>query len=99
MFVDRQTVALIQGITGKEGRKAAVSMREYGTTVAAGVTPGKGGQVVDGWPVYDTVNEAVQHHPDINATVLYVPAAAVFDAALEAIEAGIRLVTIVTEQV
>ncbi len=99
ILIQKSTVALIQGITGKEGLKAAISMRDYGTTVVGGVTPGKGGSVVEGFPVWNTVREAVMARPDISVSVLYVPALAVLDAALEAMEAGISLLVIITEHV
>jgi succinyl-CoA synthetase alpha subunit len=99
ILVNRSTVCLVQGITGKEGIKAATSMRDYGTSVPAGVTPGKGGTEIEGFPVFNSVAEAVAAHPNINATVLYVPAKAVLGAAREAIAAGIPLITIVTEHV
>lgn len=99
ILVDHTSVVLVQGITGKEGLKAATSMRDYGTKVVAGVTPGKGGQTVEGFPVFNTVAEAMAAFPTITTSVLYVPAAAVFDAALEAFDAGIDLVNVITEQV
>lgn len=99
ILLDTRTRALVQGLTGKEGLKAAISMRDYGTPVVAGVTPGKGGTTVEGFPVYNTARQAVTEHSEINCSVLYVPAPAVFDAALEAIEAGIKLIVIITEHV
>jgi len=90
---------VIQGLTGKEGLKSALSLRDYKTHVAGGVTPGKGGTTVEGFPIYHTVAEARTAHPEINTSVLYVPPSAVFDAAVEAIEAGISLIVIVTELV
>lgn len=99
ILIDKQTKVLVQGITGKEGLKSAIAMRDYGTPVIAGVTPGKGGMRVEGIPVFDTVKEAIAKFPEINCSVLYVPAAAIYDAALEAIEAGITLLNIVTEHV
>ena len=97
ILIDGRTQALVQGITGNEGRRAAQAMLEYGTRVAAGVTPGKGGQEVCGVPVYDTVREALGSHPKINATLTCVPAFAAKDAALEAILNGIKLVNCITE--
>lgn len=99
ILINAKTRALVQGITGKEGLKAAISMRDYGTTVLAGVTPSKGGSMAEGFPVYNTVSEALAHHPEITTSVLYVPAPAVFDATVEAIESSIPLITIVTEHV
>lgn len=99
ILISDKTNVLVQGITGKEGLKAAIAMRDYGTTVLAGVTPGKGGQTVEQFPVFNTVKEAKERFPEMNTSVLYVPAFAVFDAALEAIEAGIPLINIITEHV
>ena len=90
---------LVQGITGKEGSKSAKEMMEYGTKVVAGVTPGKGGQSVEGVPVYNTVKEAKKSHTEINATVLYVPPTGLKSAAIEAIDSGIPLLNIITEHV
>lgn len=99
MLIDEKTRVLIQGITGREASKVCEEMQSYGTKVVAGVTPGKGGQEVLGVPVYDTVKEALKAHPEINATVVYTPPFASRDAALEAIEAGIPLVNIITERI
>lgn len=99
ILIDKKTKVLVQGITGKEGTKSAIAMRDYGTSVVAGVTPGKGGLQVEGVPVFDTVKEAKDSFPEINCSVLYVPAMAIYDAALEAIETGIKLINIVTEHV
>ncbi|HZZ98359.1 MAG TPA: CoA-binding protein [Candidatus Saccharimonadia bacterium] len=99
ILVDEHTTCLVQGLTGKEGQKAADWMRKAGTHVIAGVTPGKGGQVVDGAPIYNSVKEALVKHPDINATAIYVPAKFSKSAALEAIEAGIPLIHIIAENV
>jgi succinyl-CoA synthetase alpha subunit len=89
----------VQGITGREASKVTAEMKAYGTKVEAGVTPGKGGQEVEGVPVYDTVAEAVHAHPKINASVVYVPPFAVLDASLEALHHDIRLLDVVTERV
>src|SRR3989338_3576660 len=97
ILIDKNTKVLVQGITGKEGSKSTKEMIEYGTKVVAGVTPGKGGQTVEGVPVYNTVAEAKKAHPEINATVLYVPPAGVKSAAIEAVDAGIPLINIITE--
>jgi succinyl-CoA synthetase alpha subunit len=87
---------LIQGITGKQGRYHAQRMKEYNVQVVAGTTPGKGGQQVDGVPVYDSVAEAVARHP-IDASMILVPPAGVLPAAVEALESAIPLVVIITE--
>lgn len=99
ILINKNTRVLVQGITGNEGSRACKEMLDYGTQVVAGVTPGKGGQVVEGVPVYNTVFEASATHPDINASLITVPAAFVKDAALEAIDARIPLIDILTEHV
>lgn len=99
ILINENTVCLVQGLTGKEGQKAAEWMRNAGTKVIAGVTPGKGGQEVDGAPIYNSVNEALEAHPEINATAVYVPAKFVLSAAKEAIAAKIPLVHIIAENV
>ncbi len=95
ILVDRNTRVVVQGITGRQGRFHAKLMREYGTQVVAGVTPGKGGENVDGIPVYDTVREAVEEH-DATASVVFVPAPSAMDACLEAL-AHLELVVAITE--
>lgn len=99
ILIDEKTRVLVQGITGNEGSRAASLMQEYGTKVLAGVTPGKGGQLVEGVPVYDTVAEAMNEHPEINSSVVYVPPFAAKDAVFEAIAGGISLVNCITEGV
>ena len=99
ILINKQTKVLIQGITGTEGSRAAKEMLLYGTKVLAGVTPGKGGQKVEGIPVYDTVKEAIGKHKGINTTLIAVPGAFVKDAALEAIAAGINIINILSEHV
>jgi len=87
---------VVQGITGNQGRFHARLMVEYGTRVVAGVSPGKGGTEVDGIPVYDTVQEAVDRH-GASATVIFVPAPFARDACLEALDAGLGVVVAITE--
>lgn len=99
IFINEHTKLLIQGITGKEGQRAVQAAQSYHTQVLAGVTPGKGGQEVEGVPVYDTVKEAVKHHPEINVSAIYVPPFAAKDAVLEAMEANIPLLNIMTERI
>ncbi len=99
ILVDERTRVLVQGITGREGRARARLMREYGTKVVAGCTPGRGGESVDGTPVYDTVLEAVEASGGIDASVVFVPAPLVKDAALESIAAGIALTVLVGDRV
>jgi succinyl-CoA synthetase alpha subunit len=95
VLVDRNTKVLIQGL-GSAGRFHAGQMREYGTQVVGGVRPGKGGQVIEGIPVFDGVGEAVEA-TGADATAIYVPAAGAADAVLEADEAGIRVAVVITE--
>jgi succinyl-CoA synthetase alpha subunit len=99
ILVDGSTRVVVQGITGREGRARAKLMREYGTRVVAGCTPGRGGEKVDGVPVYDTVVEAVEAHGGLDASVIFVPAPLVKDAALESIGAGIPLTVLVGDRV
>lgn len=99
ILIDKETVCLIQGITGKEGTRVARDMAAYGTRILAGVTPGKGGQDVEGVPVYDSVKEALQKHPQINTTGVYVPPLAVLGAVKEALDSGIKLIHIIAEHV
>jgi succinyl-CoA synthetase alpha subunit len=99
ILVNEGTRVVVQGITGREGRARARLMREYGTTVVAGCTPGRGGESVDGVPVYDTVLEAVEVHDRLDASVVFVPAPLVKDAALESIAAGIPLTVLVGDRV
>jgi succinyl-CoA synthetase alpha subunit len=97
IFADTSTRLLIQGITGRDGSFHARQMIAYGTTVVAGVTPGKGGQRFDERvPVFDTVAEAVQQ-TGANAAVIYVPAAVAVSAVFEAADAGLPLVICITE--
>ncbi|MDN5347798.1 MAG: succinyl-CoA synthetase alpha subunit [Clostridia bacterium] len=96
LFIDRDTKVLIQGITGNQGAFHTQQMLAYGTKVVAGVTPGRGGREVLGVPVYDTVKLAIEKH-DPDATAIFVPAAFAYEAALEALEAGIKLIVIISE--
>lgn len=96
ILVNADTRLLVQGITGREGAFHTAQMLAYGTKVVAGVTPGRGGEQVHGVPVYNTVKEAVAAQQP-NASIIYVPAAAAADAAMEAIDAGIPLVVCITE--
>lgn len=93
------TRVLIQGITGREGRRSTREMLDYGTMVSCGVTPGKKGRTIEGVKVFDSVREALEFDEAINTSVLYVPPLMVLDAAMEAMDAGIRLIIIVTENV
>jgi succinyl-CoA synthetase alpha subunit len=96
VLVGKSTKLIVQGLTGSAGTFHAKQMREYGTNVVGGVTPGKGGTVHEGFPVFDTVADAVKH-TGANATVIYVPPPGAADAILEAAEAGIAVVVCITE--
>ncbi|MCB2155786.1 succinate--CoA ligase subunit alpha [bacterium] len=97
ILVDDNTRLLIQGITGREGQFHGQQMIDYGTKVVAGVTPGKGGEKTLGnVPVFNTVESAVKD-TGANASIIYVPPAFAADAALEALEAGLKVVVIITE--
>jgi succinyl-CoA synthetase alpha subunit len=96
IWVDNDTRLLVQGITGKEGTFHALGCREYGTKVVAGVTPGKGGETVEGIPVYDSVAEA-REATGANASMIFVPPAFAADAIMEAASAEIELVVCITE--
>jgi succinyl-CoA synthetase alpha subunit len=98
ILVDADTRLVVQGLTGSEGRFHGLRNRDYGTRVVAGVTPGKGGQDVDGVPVLDTVAEAVAEH-GANTAMVFVPAPFAADAVYEAVDAGIGTVICITEGV
>ncbi len=96
ILVDKNTRLAVQGITGKEGTFHALQCRAYGTQVVAGVTPGKGGTVHEGIPVFDTVEEAVEKE-GADASVIFVPPAFAADAIMEAAAAGVALIVCITE--
>ncbi len=99
VFVNKDTHAIIQGATGKQGLFHAKLMIEYGTKIVAGVTPGKGGQVIHGnVPIYDTVEEALKSR-EAEASIIFVPAPFAADAAFEALEAGLKTLVIITEHI
>jgi len=98
IIVNEHTNVLVQGITGNQGTFHTRQMVAYGTNIVAGVSPGKGGKEVDGIPVYDSVRSAVDHHR-IDASVLFVPARLAKGAAVEAMEAGIKVVVVITEHI
>lgn len=98
IIVDEHTRVLVQGITGKQGLFHTRQMLAYGTKIVAGVSPGKGGQEAAGVPVYDTVKAALEKTP-VDATVIFVPAASAKDAAFENIDAGIKILVIITEHI
>lgn len=98
IIIDKNTRAIVQGITGTQGSFHTKLMLEYGTKIVAGVTPGKGGTQIHGVPVYDTVEEAKEKHA-ANASIIFVPAPFAADATLEALENGIKTIVIITEHI
>ncbi|OGO39066.1 MAG: succinate--CoA ligase subunit alpha [Chloroflexi bacterium RBG_16_57_8] len=96
ILLGRDTKVVVQGITGRAGRAQTRWMLDYGTNIVAGVTPGKGGEIVEGIPVYDTVAEAVARH-GVDASVFFVPPPGVKEAAFQTIDAGVKLIVVVTE--
>lgn len=97
ILITKPTNCLVQGLTGKEGQRAASWMAASGTKIVAGVTPGKGGQTVENIPIYDTVAEALSAHPEISATSIYAPAKFALAAGLEAVDAGVPLIHLIAE--
>jgi len=98
ILVDKNTRIVVQGITGRLGVRQTKMMLDYGTKIVAGVTPGKSGETILGVPVYDSVEEAVREH-EVDASILYVPAGFVKEAAFEAIEAGMKFMVVITDWV
>ncbi len=98
ILVDNETRLVVQGLTGSEGRFHGLRNRGYGTNLVAGVTPGKGGQDVEGVPVLDAVAEAVRDH-GANTSMIFVPAPFAADAIYEAVDAGVHTVITITEGV
>src|ERR1700761_9104513 len=96
ILVNKSTRLLVQGLTGREGTFHAKNSQAYGTTVVGGVTPGKGGTTHEGWPIFNTVSEAVQK-TGANATVIFVPPPGAADAIMEAADAGVPLIVCITE--
>ncbi len=96
VLVGNHTKLIVQGITGREGLFHAKGSRDYGTNVVGGVTPGKGGTEIEGFPVFNTVKDAVAK-TGANATMIFVPPVGAADAILEALEAGIELIVCITE--
>jgi succinyl-CoA synthetase alpha subunit len=96
ILMDTSTRLLVQGLTGREGTFHAKQAASYGTTVVGGVTPGKGGTVHEGWPIFDTVERAVRE-TGANASVIFVPPRSAADAVMEAADAGLGLVVCITE--
>jgi succinyl-CoA synthetase alpha subunit len=98
IIVEKDTRAVVQGITGTQGSFHTRLMLDYKTKIVAGVTPGKSRMEVHGVPVYDTVKSAVQEH-DANASIIFVPAPFAAEASLEAMDANIKTVVIITEHI
>lgn len=98
IYINENTNVLIQGITGNQGTFHTRQMLAYGTKIVAGVSPGKGGQNVDGIPVYNTVADAVKNH-QIDASILFVPAPFAKDGAYEAISAGVKVLVMLPEHI
>src|SRR5881409_606371 len=96
VLLDSNTRLIVQGLTGREGTFHAKQAAAYGTKVVGGVTPGKGGTTHEGWPIFDTVAEAVKQ-TGANASVIFVPPPFAADAIMEAADAGIALVVCITE--
>src|SRR5437667_4637613 len=96
ILIDKSTRVIVQGLTGREGTFHAKSCAEYGTKIVAGVTPGKGGTTHEGWPVFNTVQEAVEK-TGANATVIFVPPPFAADAIMEAADAEVDLIVCITE--
>lgn len=98
ILVDENTRVIVQGITGNVGRVQTRLMLEYGSRIVVGVTPGKGGMTVHGVPVYDTVREAITEHA-VDASILFVPSPFAKDAAIEAVDSGVKLLVVITEHI
>src|SRR5499427_2860869 len=96
VLIDRNTRLIVQGLTGREGTFHAKQAAAYGTKVVGGVTPGKGGTTHEGWPVFDTVHDAVAK-TGANASVIFVPPAFAADAVMEAADAELPLAVCITE--
>lgn len=96
ILVDKNTKLVVQGITGQAGAFHTKQCKEYGTNVVGGVTPGKGGEKMEGIPIFDSVHEAVEK-TGANATMIYVPPPFAADAILEAADAGIKVICCITE--
>src|SRR2546426_6419674 len=98
VLLTKKSRVVVQGITGHQGQFHTRAMLDFGTKVVAGVTPGRGGQKIEGVPVYDGVDEAVRRKK-ANASIIFVPAAYAKDAVIEAVEAGIQLIAVITEHI
>jgi succinyl-CoA synthetase alpha subunit len=96
IIIDDKTKVVVQGITGGQGRFHTQAMKDYGTKIVAGVTPGKGGNSVENIPVYDSIAEV---EDEVNASIIFVPAALAKDATLEAIDFDLNPLVIITERI
>ncbi|MEW6685025.1 MAG: succinate--CoA ligase subunit alpha [Candidatus Edwardsbacteria bacterium] len=99
ILINENTEVIVQGITGANAQTHTKLMLEYGTKIVGGVTPGKGGQKVHDVPVYNTVKECLKDYPQTSVSSVWVPARFAKDAVLEAIEAGLKLVVLITERI
>jgi succinyl-CoA synthetase alpha subunit len=99
ILINETSRVIVQGITGREGRARTRLMKDYGTKVVAGVTPGKAGQEVYGVPVFDSVKDAWDKAGPVDVSVMFVPASLVKNGALEALEAGVKLLVLVPDRV
>jgi succinyl-CoA synthetase alpha subunit len=99
IIIDSSKRVLVQGVTGREGRARTKLMRDFGTNIVAGCTPGKGGEIVEGVPVFDTVQDAMKTVGTIDISVIFVPAALVKAAAFEAIDAGVKFLVLVPDRI
>ncbi|UXD21553.1 succinyl-CoA synthetase subunit alpha [Ignicoccus pacificus DSM 13166] len=97
VLVDENTRVVVQGMTGRYGKFHSEQMMKYGTKILAGVTPGKGGQEVLGRPIFDTVKEAKEQFPELNTSIIFVPSSGAADAIIEAADAGLKLIVVITE--
>src|SRR2546422_7410898 len=98
VLLTKKSRVLVQGITGHQGQFHTRAMLDFGTKVVAGVTPGKGGTRIEGVPVFDSVREAILRRK-ANASIIFVPAPYAKDAGIEAIEAGLKLIGILTQRI
>ena len=98
IFADKSSKVLVQGATGHQGVFHIGAMKEFGTNVVAGVTPGKGGQEVEGVPIFNNVFEGVSES-DANTSLILVPARFAKDAVFEALDAGIKTIVVITENI
>jgi succinyl-CoA synthetase alpha subunit len=96
ILADKNTRLIVQGLTGREGTFHAKACAEYGTKIVGGVTPGKGGTIHEGWPIFNTVEQAVKE-TGANATAIFVPPPFAADGIMEAVDAGVGLIVCITE--